>query len=187
MGKTRIIIVTDGDQTAQEVIELASQKLDLRVISRSAGNPTPLSGTELLAEIDKCPTDPVVVMFDDNGSVEDGVGEQAIRVVAASQDTIVLGVLAVASHTKEVLGVKPDFSITKEGEITNLPVTKEGIAEPAEHNFLEGDTVDVINELADPVVVGIGDLGKMQGQDDFQLGAPITFKALQEILKRSGN
>jgi stage V sporulation protein AE len=36
------------------------------------------------------------------------------------------------------------------------------------------------------VVVGIGDIGKMDGSDDPDRGAPLTTRALKEILSRSG-
>jgi len=35
------------------------------------------------------------------------------------------------------------------------------------------------------VIVGIGDPGKMDFYDSIEKGAPITTKALQEVLKRS--
>ncbi|GAB6098975.1 stage V sporulation protein SpoVABEA [Halanaerocella petrolearia] len=186
MKKKEVIIVTDGDLTAQEAIEEASQELDLRVVSKSAGNPTPLSGQKILEMIEGCPTDPVVVMFDDNGDLNCGDGETALRIVISSDKIKVLGVLAVASNSKKVAGVNPDFSVTKEGKIVKPPVDKNGTAEPDNHQFLEGDTVDTINQLQDTIIVGIGDLGKMEGQDDVNLGAPVTKKALREILIRSG-
>jgi stage V sporulation protein AE len=35
------------------------------------------------------------------------------------------------------------------------------------------------------VIVGIGDPGKMDFNDEIEKGAPITTKALKEVLKRS--
>jgi stage V sporulation protein AE len=34
--------------------------------------------------------------------------------------------------------------------------------------------------------VGIGDIGKMAGKDSYEIGAPITKKAIEIILERSG-
>jgi len=64
-------------------------------------------------------------------------------------------------------------------------VNKLGHPEEKGNRFLEGDTVDVINQLEIPVIIGTGDTGKMDFADDYQKGAPITTKALLEILNRS--
>jgi len=61
-----------------------------------------------------------------------------------------------------------------------------GEPEPRGHRCLEGDTVDILNKLDVSIVVGLGDIGKMDMADDVSLGAPITTKALEEILYRSG-
>ena len=36
-----------------------------------------------------------------------------------------------------------------------------------------------------PLVVGIGDVGKMKRKDDICIGAPITRKAIEEILQKN--
>ncbi|WP_083189775.1 stage V sporulation protein AE [Orenia metallireducens] len=187
MDKKRVIVVTDGDSTAQKAVEEASRKLNLRVISKSGGNPTPCSGKKLLSLIQDCPTDPVVVMFDDEGNFNCGKGEHAMEKVMDSDDIEILGVVAVASNAKDVKGIHPDCSITCEGKLVSRPVDKEGEAEKEGHFVLEGDTVDVLNRFDDDlIIVGIGDVGKMSGKDNCEIGAPITTKALEEILKRSG-
>ena len=186
MKTKQIIIVTDGDEKAQKAVEESSKDLGLRVISKSAGNPCSRSGGQILDMIEECPDDPIVVMFDDQGDPGYGQGEQAMNKITNSPNTEVLGILAVASDTKEVRGVSPDFCITAEGEIVDGPVDKQGKAEQKGHTILEGDTVDVINEFDDLTIVGIGDIGKMKGKDNCEFGAPITSKALKEILKRSG-
>ncbi|WP_408954606.1 stage V sporulation protein AE [Natroniella sp. ANB-PHB2] len=186
METKEVIMITDGDKTARKAVEEASKNLGLEVIAKSAGNPTPCSGAELVEEINNCSGELAVVMFDDQGDLNCGQGETAMKVVAGSDNIDVLGVIAVASNAKEVEGVQPTCSITKEGELVKLPVDKSGKEEKVEHTILEGDTVDVINEFEDMLVVGIGDLGKMEGKDDYHLGAPITTKAIKEILKRSG-
>ena len=50
--------------------------------------------------------------------------------------------------------------------------------------YLQGDTVDVLNKLNIPIIVGVGDIGKQDGADSNQ--APITTAAVKEILRRSG-
>ncbi|WP_027340011.1 stage V sporulation protein AE [Halonatronum saccharophilum] len=182
----RVIIVTDGDNVAKRAVEKATENLDLRVISRSAGNPTPCDGEKVLDMIESCPKDPVVIMVDDQGYSGCGKGEQVMEKVVQSENIEVLGIVAVASNTPAVSGVKPNFSITRDGNLVNLPVDKYGTQEGKNHQILEGDTVDIINEFSDLMVVGIGDLGKMSGKDSFEVGAPITTKAIEEILKRSG-
>jgi len=95
-----------------------------------------------------------------------------------------LGVVAVASNTEEVSGVEVDFSVDYMGHVINSAVDKEGVVTSGKTLF--GDTVDIINEFSIPIIVGIGDIGKMKGKDDCLKGAPIITKALEEILYRSG-
>lgn len=188
--KVRVILITDGDSVAQEVIEKLAYDLNLRCLSASAGNPTPISGKKIVELLKTVASDPVLVMFDDKGEPEKGEGELALEYVAKHPDIEVLGAIAVASNTAEVSGVDVDACISKEGNIVNVSVDKKG--EEKSNVFLEttptikGDTVDVINGLDIPVVIGIGDIGKMRRKDDICCGAPITKKAIEEILKRNG-
>ena len=46
--------------------------------------------------------------------------------------------------------------------------------------------MEILNDLEVPVVVGIGDIGKMNGADDYHYGAKVTTRALLEIINRSG-
>ena len=46
--KRRIIIVTDGDGFARRAVETATTNIGGRCISRSAGNPTPIRGKEIV-------------------------------------------------------------------------------------------------------------------------------------------
>ena len=48
-----------------------------------------------------------------------------------------------------------------------------------------GDTVDILESIDVPVIVGIGDPGKMDGKDCCDKGATIITKALKEIIERS--
>ena len=185
MEKYKIIAITDGDSTAFKAVEKASQNLELDIIYESAGNPTSTSGLEIKNKIKEATTNPVLVMFDDQGEVGTGLGEQALLTMISDPEIEILGVLAVASNLKNVQGVNPDFSVTQNQEIIAQPVDKTGKAEEIEHNILEGDTIDVLNQLSETLIVGIGDLGKMEGKDIVSQGAPITTKAISEVLKRS--
>ena len=64
-------------------------------------------------------------------------------------------------------------------------VDKDGNASPELVNRIYGDTVDILNALHVPNLIGIGDIGKMLGKDSLQKGSPITKKAVQWILERS--
>ncbi|MCL6635773.1 MAG: stage V sporulation protein AE, partial [Peptococcaceae bacterium] len=149
----------------------------------SAGNPTAWSGEELVAFIKKAPRDPVVVMLDDRGCHGMGRGEAALAYLAGHPDIQVLGVLAVASNTEKVRGCRVDASICRDGKVVRGPVDKWG--RPG-RTMLEGDTVEVMDRLDIPLVIGIGDIGKMDGADDAEKGAPMTTRALETILDRSG-
>ena len=184
--KRSVILVTDGDMVALRAVEIAAAKVGARCISQSAGNPTRLSGEELVGLIKQAEHDPVVVMLDDRGNSGAGSGERAMAVLARHPDIQVLGALAVASNTCGTEGVKVDESVTCTGSLVHAAVDKLGEIKYEAKGRLNGDTVDVLNRLNIPVVVGIGDIGKMDGADDITVGAPLTTQALQEIIDRSG-
>ena len=183
--KKKVIIVTDGDKVAQKAIEIGAHNINARVISRSSGNPTPLSGQEIIKLIAATPCDPVVVMLDDCGDIGKGAGEIAMKELAENPDIMIIGIVAVASNSDGNEEVKVDFSIDANGNLIEASVDKEGNAKP--DNLLKGDTVGIIDSLGAPIVVGIGDPGKMNFHDMIENGAPITTKAFKEILKRSRN
>lgn len=182
--KRNVILVTDGDQVARRTLEVAAKNIGARCISMSAGNPTRLSGQEMVKLIKTAAHDPVIVMFDDKGEEGQGMGEKAIMEVYNSPDINILGVLAVASNSFCCDGASVDVSITNTGAMVKGSVNKYG--KSIKRNELRGDTVEILNNLDVPVVVGIGDIGKMDGADDYHYGAPVTTKALQEIIERSG-
>lgn len=186
MDKKRVIIVTDGDRTAQRAVEKAAANVGGRTISASAGNPTTLSADEIVEMILKAPKEPVVVMVDDSGKRAKGPGEQVLEALAKDDRLEVLGVVAVASNTAKVEGIAVDFSVTREGQRVHQPVDKEGNPEPEGQYKVEGDTVDILNRLDVPVIVGIGDLGKMDDADLIEEGARITTQAVQEVLRYHG-
>ncbi|HYE83676.1 MAG TPA: stage V sporulation protein AE [Clostridia bacterium] len=181
--KKRIILVTDGDGIARKAVETAALRIGGRCISKSAGNPTPMSGQSILNLIKQTPYDPVIVMVDDKGHTGMGKGEMALSEIAKSPEVEILGVIAVASNTEGVKGVSIDFSITKDGNIIENTVDKYG--NKAEGRKINGDTVDILDTIDVPVIVGVGDPGKMNGRDCCDKGAPIITKAMKEIIERS--
>src|SRR5690606_19321937 len=112
-------------------------------------------------------------------------GERALKYVATHPKIEVLGIIAVAAKTHQVEWAKVDVSIDREGNLTEHGVDKSGIRE-IDIGRINGDTVYCLDELAVPIIVGIGDIGKMARKDDIKHGSPITKKAVQLILERSG-
>ncbi|HML87215.1 MAG TPA: stage V sporulation protein AE [Methylomusa anaerophila] len=186
--KIRVVMVTDGDRVAQHVIENIAGSLGLRCISASGGNPTPISGEKIVELLKTVHHDPVLVMFDDRGRQDKAQGETAMEYVASHPEIEVLGAVAVASNTAGIDGVTADACIDCYGNIVNDPVDKYGEvkAKTGKKPVISGDTVDVLNDMEIPVIIGVGDIGKMDKADDLKCGAPITRKAIEEILKRSG-
>jgi len=184
--KRRVILVTDGDRAAQKAVETAARNIGGRCISASGGNPTPINGEKIIELIKQAQHDPVVVMFDDKGSSHEGKGEKALEYVARHPEMEVMGVLAVASNTESAQGAKVDCAVTKNKEVIKGQVDKYGNTVSV-NSIIRGDTVDILDNLKGgevPYVVGVGDIGKMDGNDDPVKGAEITTKALQMIIAR---
>ncbi len=175
-------MVTDGDVYAQEAIIQACKNLGLYPVLSSGGNPTPLPGERLAYEIKEAPYDPVVVMLDDRGEVGEGRGERALEYLLLDKSLEVLGVIAVASNTEQVRGVKVTESVDRYGQVINRPVDKYGEPEPIGHHLLKGDTTEILARFPDVKVVGVGDLGKMKGNDNPAHGAEVTTRCLKELL-----
>lgn len=179
--KRNVIIVTDGDLCAKKAIEIATKNIQGRCISRSSGNPTELTGLQIVEFIKKADHDPVVVMVDDKGDTQKGYGEQAMEYIINCPEINVLGVIAVASNTRDVKGIKIDCSVDKNGYIIKKAVNKNG--NEKKDKIIKGDTLDVLNKMKIPIIVGVGDPGKMDGYDNCYIGAPIITKALEKILE----
>lgn len=184
MEKKNVIFVTDGDHYAQKAIEHVARDIGARCISQSSGNPTALTGEEIVQLIKDTPHDPVFVMADDCGYRGEGPGEKAMRTIANDPDIDVLGAIAVASNTDFTEWTKVDVSIDRSGELTEHGVDKHGVRD-IEIGRIDGDTVYVLDELDLPVIVGVGDIGKMDGQDTVEKGCPITRQAVDILLERS--
>ncbi|WP_044640288.1 stage V sporulation protein AE [Risungbinella massiliensis] len=183
MKKRQVILITDGDQVAQQAIEIAAKKVGGRCISRSAGNPTLLSGEEIVQLVLSADHDPVLVMFDDCGANYEGKGEQALRYVASHSFIDVIGAIAVASNSRSKHGTPVHMALDWNGNIISDGVGKEGCPKHTDHLRIFGDTVEILNEVQVPIIVGIGDIGKMQEHDMAEMGAPVTTKAVKLILQ----
>lgn len=183
MNKKQVIVVTDGDQTAYRAIAAACRTLGLHPVKATRGNPTPISGHRLIQAIQDEPGNPVVAMVDDRGEAGTGPGERDLETILDSDQLEVLGVVAVAANTRGVAGVVPELSIDHSAEmLTEQAVNKAG---KAKGHVLRGDTVDVLRHYPDVLVVGLGDPGKMGGDDSAGDGSPATHEALKRILNRT--
>ena len=65
--RRRVILVTDGDEYARKSLEIVAKEIGCRCISSSHGNPSVLSGPEIVKQIKKADHDPILAMFDDSG------------------------------------------------------------------------------------------------------------------------
>ena len=184
-NKRRVILVTDGDEYAARTIEYVASEIGGRTISQTQGNPTTLSGSQIVQLILQANNDPVFVMFDDCGLLGEGAGEVALKYVAEHPNIEVLGIIAVASKTHQTELTRVDVSIDRFGELTEYGVDKSGLKD-LELGRISGDTVYCLDQLNVPIIVGIGDIGKMARKDSVKNGCPITLKAVEIILERSG-
>ena len=182
-NKRKVILITDGDKAARKAVEKVARQVGGRCISLSAGNPTPVSGEDIVKLVKRTPYDPILIMLDDKGAIGQGKGEQAMDYIINHPDIEVLGVVAVASNTEYAKEIDVDISIDRHGHIINGSVDKEGLPSTG---GLAGDTVEVLEGEGVPLIVGTGDTGKMEGFDSLKMGSPITLKAVEEILARSG-
>lgn len=183
--KRRVILITDGDYVAAKTVKVVAEKVGGTCVMASRGNPTPLTGKQIVELIKKAEKEPVLVMVDDRGEAGKGKGESVLEYVVNHPELEVLGAVAVASNSDTDNGVEVDFSIDKDGNRIEGPVDKCGCSEPKGHRFLEGDTIEILESLQVPIVIGTGDTGKMQGKDDWRQGAEITTQAVREIIARS--
>ena len=183
MDKRKVILVTDGDRVARKAVEVAAANIGGRCISASAGNPTELEGREIVELIKKAHHDPVVVMVDDRGEKGMGYGEKAMDGIMKDEGINILGVVAVSSNGRDCNGLNITCSITKEGKIVESAVDKYG--NDTGSNQICGDTLSILKNKKGIVIVGIGDPGKMDYNDEAERGAPITTKALEEVIRRS--
>lgn len=184
MEKRKVILVTDGDMVAKRAVEIATGNIGGRCISSSAGNPTVLKGHEILEKVKEAPYDPIVIMVDDRGAKGEGPGEAAMQTILDTTEVDVLGVVAVSSNGKDCNGLNVTCSITKDGIIVENAVDKSG--NDTHDDNICGDTLSILKNKKDLLIIGMGDPGKMDYKDEVSKGAPITTRALQEVMKRKG-
>ena len=178
-----MIIVTDGDSIAKEVVERAVNKIGGRCISMSAGNPTSLSGKEIVELIKKVKYDPIAVMVDDRGNTGIGKGEKAMKYMLDNKEIDVIGIVAVASNTYNIKGVKADYSVDRDGSIVKGSIDKYGNRRLGD--IVYGDTVSVIPNSNKLIVVGIGDPGKINIKHNNMLNdTELMAKAMKLILEK---
>ena len=187
MERRKVILVTDGDEKARHAVETATTQVGGRCISLSSGNPTQLSGAEIAELVMQAAHDPIIVMFDDNGNYNEGAGERALKSLASFPQFEIIGAIAVASSAsaQKKHGLKVAFSINRDGNKVNSGVDKLGFSTVGNEVF--GDTIGVLSNLNLPIIVGLGDPGKMDGLDDPLKGSPITTRALREIIENRQN
>ncbi len=182
-NKQRVILVTDGDMSAKEAVEAATEKIGGRCISSSAGNPTMLSAEEIIERIKEASHDPVVVMVDDRGAKGQGKGESAMAQILGSKDIDVIGVVAVSSNGKDCVKHNMDCYINRDCDVIHSAVNKQGYN--THKNKICGDTLSVLKHKNNLFIVGIGDPGKMDYRDEAFKDSPVTTKALQIIMEHA--
>ncbi|QDI89900.1 stage V sporulation protein AE [Salicibibacter halophilus] len=179
----RIIYVTDGDAAAARAVTTAAKSIGIGCLTLSAGNPTTCTYEQLLESIAEVSGEIAVLLFDDAGQAYEGRGEELMVRLANEEGIKVIGALAVASTERSGDWTKVDVSVDRYGKLSEWGVDKEGFRD-IEENRVHGDTVYSLDQLSIPVIVGIGDLGKMGGRDHPKRGAPVTATALQVIIER---
>ena len=184
MGKKKVIVVTDGDDSACEAVSTATEKIGGECVLASAGNPTWLTGEEIVGLIKKTEKEPVVVMVDDKGHKGVGKGEAAMDTILHDQSIDVLGIVAVSSNGKDINGTNVISSVDKYGEVVDCAVDKHG--NDMKGKNISGDTLSILKYINDIPIIGMGDPGKMDFNDDVSKGSPITTRALEEILRING-
>lgn len=168
---------------AKQVIERAIDKIGGSMISLSAGNPTLLTGAEIVELLEQTAPEPVAIMVDDCGDPGIGWGERAMKVILGHPKVEVLGIVAVASNTSVGRGCRVDFSIDARGEKIFQGVDKHG--KPKDKPIISGDTVHILDDVSVPVIVGIGDPGKMRLDDGKENSIQVMTLAFEEILKKN--
>lgn len=182
----RVILITDGDAYAKRTIDYLASKIGGTSLSYLADNPMTVEAKTMVDAIHAAEAEPVYVLLDDGGVPGVGSGEILLQTIADDPDINVIGALAVAAHTQNREWSRVSFSIDQDGELQPFGVDKEGVI-TEEIGRINGDTVYLLDQLDLPLVVAIGDIGKMHGKDAIEIGSPITEQALRIILEREGS
>ncbi|SDI30232.1 stage V sporulation protein AE [Natribacillus halophilus] len=180
----QVIYITDGDTAAAKAVETATKTIGLECVSLSGGNPTYGTYEQLLESIIATSYERIAVLFDDAGEAYEGRGEDFMVRLAREEEIELIGALAVASAERSGDWTKVDISVDRYGYLTEWGVDKEGFRDIEEYR-IHGDTVYCLDQLQIPLIIGIGDLGKMGGRDAPKRGSPVTKTALELIIERS--
>ncbi|GAA5415419.1 hypothetical protein Pryu01_00443 [Paraliobacillus ryukyuensis] len=183
MNAKEIIIITDGDHFARKAMDVISQQIGGVALTALADNPSKIDANTIIKTIQHIDAELIYVLIDDAGFSGIGSGEHILKTLAHEPSITIIGAVAVAAHTKNKEWTRISFAIDQDGNITSKGVNKEGIP-IYDDKRINGDTVYLLDQLSIPTVVGIGDIGKMQGRDDVSKGCPITRKAIEMILER---
>ncbi|WP_186578308.1 stage V sporulation protein AE [Aquibacillus kalidii] len=181
--KKKVIVITDGDEYARKTINFLAGEIGGTSLSFLSDNPTHVSPEEVKKAIQNATSEPVYVLVDDAGTQGIGSGEKILISLAEDPEVEILGAIAVAAHTKNLEWSRFTVAIDNQGELIANGVDKQGIPIP-EVGRINGDTVYALDQLDLPIVVAIGDIGKMYGRDDIKKGSPITRQAIEMILER---
>ncbi|MDC3413102.1 stage V sporulation protein AE [Aquibacillus sp. 3ASR75-11] len=181
--KKRIIVITDGDEYARKTLDYLANELGGTCLSYLSDNPTVVTPDKVIRAVLKAKEEPVYVLIDDAGIPGVGAGEKVLLALKDHPDIDIIGAIAVAAHTKNMEWTRFSFAIDRYGQLTANGVDKEGVSIP-EIGRINGDTVYSLDQLDLPIVIAIGDIGKMHGNDDLKKGSPITRKAIELILER---
>jgi stage V sporulation protein AE len=182
----RVILITDGDAYAKRTIDYLAKKIGGTSLSYLADNPMTVEAKAMVEAIHAAEAEPVYVLLDDGGVPGVGSGEMLLQTISDDPEINVIGALAVAAHTQNREWSRVNFSIDQDGELQPFGVDKEGVI-TEEIGRINGDTVYLLDQLDIPLVVAIGDIGKMHGKDAIEIGSPITEQALRIILEREGS
>lgn len=183
MNTKQVIIITDGDQYAQQAIDHIAKNLGGTSLSEFAGNPSLYQTRDIIQSVYQARENPIYVLVDDAGVYGVGSGEETILALVNDPIITIIGVVAVAAHTKNMEWSRVSLSIDQDGQVSEHGVDKEGVP-ISEVGRINGDTVYILDQLDLPNVIAIGDIGKMHGYDDKKRGYPITRKAIELILER---
>ncbi|WP_077621674.1 stage V sporulation protein AE [Sediminibacillus massiliensis] len=181
----KVIVITDGDAYARKTIDYLSKQLGGTCLAYLSDNPTHASSYQVIKAVLRAKKEPVYVLIDDAGATGVGAGERILLDMAEHPGIKIIGAIAVAAHTKNAEWSRFTFAIDQDGELIPNGISKEGIPIP-EVGRINGDTVYVLDQLDLPLIIAIGDIGKMQGKDDIAIGSPITRKAIEIIMERGG-
>ncbi|MDC3415426.1 stage V sporulation protein AE [Aquibacillus salsiterrae] len=186
MGKQKkVIIITDGDEYARKTIDYLANQLGGTSLSELTNNPSKVPPEKVLQAVHEAKQEPVYVLIDDAGVQGVGFGEKILSSLAEDPKIEIIGAIAVAAHTKNMEWCRFTFAIDNEGNQIPYGVDKKGIPIP-EVGRINGDTIYLLDQLDLPLVIAIGDIGKMDGKDDIKKGSPVTRKALEIIFERGG-